>query len=61
VIIWLLGIFNGTKGTVVGFGYSGKAPENRLPAVNTFHTVPEREIPIVFVKMDIDIGYTVDK
>jgi hypothetical protein len=54
------GIFNGTKGTVVGFGYRGKAPDITLPPVNTFHTMPTREIPIVFVKMDVDIGYTVD-
>jgi hypothetical protein len=45
----------------VGFGYRGKVPLCALPLENTFHTLNEREIPIVFVRMDVNIGYTVDK
>jgi hypothetical protein len=56
-----IGIFNGTKGTVVGFGFTGTAPEDTLPDSKSFHLLPNREIPIVFVRMDIDIGYSVDK
>jgi hypothetical protein len=56
-----IGIFNGTKGTVVGFGFTGTAPEDTLPYSKSFHLLSNREIPIVFVRMDIDIGYSVDK
>jgi hypothetical protein len=56
-----IGIFNGTNGTVVGFWFTGTAPEDTLPDPKSFHLLPNREIPIVFVRMDIDIGYSVDK
>jgi hypothetical protein len=45
----------------VGFGYRGKVPACAVPQVNTSHTLNDREIPIIFVRMDVDIGYTVDK
>ena len=31
-------------------------PEENFPIVNTFHTLKNRELPIVFVKMDTYTG-----
>ena len=47
-----LGIYNGATGTVVGFGFHKAVPEEHFPLIDTFHTLKDREIPIVFVKMD---------
>ena len=46
-----IGIYNGATGIVVGFGFHIAIPEGNFPTVNTFHTLKNRELPIVFVKM----------
>ena len=45
-------IYNGATGIVVGFGFHKAIPEENFPTVNTFHTLKNRELPIVFVKLD---------
>ncbi len=47
-----IGIYYGTTGIVVGFGFHTEIPEEIFPTVNTFHTLKNRELPIVFVKLD---------
>lgn len=49
-----IGIFNGAVGTVVGFGYYNTPPtqDEECPPVCSFHTLVNREIPVVFVRMD---------
>jgi hypothetical protein len=51
-------MFNGSKGTVVGFGYRGEVASCAIPQVNTFHRINDREISI---KMDVNIDCTVDE
>ena len=51
-----VGIYNGATGIVVGFGFHTAIPEENFPTVNTFHTLKNRELPIVFVKMDTYTG-----
>ena len=58
---YLLGIYNGAKGTVVGFAFRGCTPTITTPLHATFHTMEPREIPTVFVKMDNPIGYTIQE
>ena len=45
-------IYNGATGIVVGFWFHTAIPEENFPTVNTFHTLKNRELSIVFVKMD---------
>ena len=40
----------------VGFGFHTAIPEENFPTVNTFHTLQNRELPIVFVKLDTYTG-----
>ena len=47
-----IGIYNGATGTVVGFGFHKAVPEEHFPIIDILHTLKDREIPIVFVKMD---------
>ena len=47
-----IGIYNGATGIVVGFGFHTAIQEEHFPMVNSFHTLKNRELPIVFVKMD---------
>jgi hypothetical protein len=37
---------------VVGFGFHTAIPNEKFPTVSTFHTLTNRELPIVFVKLD---------
>jgi hypothetical protein len=60
-MLFNLGIYNGSKGTVIGFAFCGIPPTDHIPTPSHFHTMPEREIPTVLVKMDIAIGYSVSK
>lgn len=53
------GIFNGSKGTVIGFAFKNDIPIDTMPKPSTFHTLIDREIPTVFVQMDLDIGYSI--
>jgi hypothetical protein len=53
------GIFNGSKGTVIGFAFKGIPPTDLIPLQSTFHSIEQREIPIVLVKMDNTIGYSI--
>jgi hypothetical protein len=53
------GIFNGSKGTVIGFAFKSAPPTNIMPLHASFHTMGSREIPIVLVKMDNAIGYLI--
>ena len=53
------GIFNGSKGTVVGFAFTGTVPQTTMPTVASFHLIDDREIPTVFAKMDLKIGYSI--
>jgi hypothetical protein len=55
----LPGIFNGAKGTIVGFAFQGPVPLNMCPPHSTFHTIPLRKIPTVLVRMDRPIGYSI--
>ena len=52
-------MFNGSKGTVVGFAFQKDVPQDIMPKPSTFHTLMNREIPTVLVKMDLDIGYSI--
>ena len=36
----------------IGFGFHTAIQEEQFPMVNSFHTLKNRELPIVFVKMD---------
>lgn len=54
-----LGIFNGSKGTIVGFAFRGIIPNELMPKRNSFHELIQREIPTVFVKMDLEIGHSI--
>jgi len=60
-----IGIHNGATGIVVEFGFHTAIQEEHFPMVNSFHTLKNRELPIVFVKMDkytgIEISPDVDK
>ena len=47
-----IGIYNGATGTVVGFGFHTAIQEEYFPTVNSFHTLKNRELPIVFVTLD---------
>ena len=47
-----IGIYNDATGIVVGFGFHSAIPEENFPKINTFHTLKNRKLPIVFVKMD---------
>jgi hypothetical protein len=47
-----IGIYNGATGIVVGFGFHTAIPNEKFPTVSTFHTLTNRELPIVFVKLD---------
>ena len=51
-----IGIYNGATGIVVGFGFHTARPEENFPTVKTFHTLKNRELPIVFVKMGTYTG-----
>jgi hypothetical protein len=51
-----IGTYNGATGIVAGFGFHTAVPEENVPTVNTFHTLKNRELPIVFVKMDTYTG-----
>jgi hypothetical protein len=55
------GVYNGAKGTVIGFAFTGPVPLDPHPPHSTFHTMPLREIPTVFVRMDRPIGYSISK
>ena len=55
------GIFNGTKRTFVGFAFKNDKPIHIMPKPSTFHTLGKREIPTVFVQMDLNIGCSVSK
>jgi len=44
-----IGIYNGATGTVVGFWFHKGVPEEHFPIIDTFHTLKDREILIVFV------------
>jgi len=48
-----IGVFNGAMGTVVGFLHDmdPPSPESRFPLVKDFHTLVNREIPIVLVDL----------
>jgi ATP-dependent exoDNAse (exonuclease V) alpha subunit len=61
ILLNLVGIYNGARGTVVGFAFQGYAPSITIPMHAIFHTMEPREIPTVFVKMDNPIGYTIQQ
>lgn len=54
-------VFNGSKGTVVGFASMGEIQSNLIPISSKFHELIDREIPTIFVKMDLPIGYSMSK
>ena len=51
IVCDLLSIYNDATGIVVGFGFHTAIPAENFTKVNTFHTLKNRELPIVFVKM----------
>jgi hypothetical protein len=51
--IYLLGIYNGARGKVVGFAFCHDPEENH------WDDNYQKELPIVFVQMDNDIGISV--
>ena len=51
-IQYLVGIYNGARGTVVGFAFRECTSTITTPMHAIFHTMRPREIPTVFVKMD---------
>ena len=38
-----------------------EVPTNLIPIPTEFHELIDREIPIVFVEMDLPIGYSISK
>mmetsp|Transcript_20330 Transcript_20330/g.34022 ORF Transcript_20330/g.34022 Transcript_20330/m.34022 type:complete len:301 (-) Transcript_20330:62-964(-) len=44
-----IGLFNGATGTVTGFIFASTFPTELFPAFSDFHTLVNREIPIVLV------------
>lgn len=54
--LFYVGLFNGARGTVYKFIFKGKCPVNILPDVQKAHNWSHREIPIVLVQMDQDLG-----
>jgi hypothetical protein len=52
-----LGLYQGALGTIIGFGYQGDGPPHKsLPSQVEYLTSSEankREIPVVFVQMDV--------
>jgi hypothetical protein len=61
ILQYLVGIYNGARGTVVGFAFQGCTPTITIPMHAIFLTMEPREIPTVFVKMDNPIGYTIQQ
>jgi hypothetical protein len=53
------GIYNGAKGKVVGFGFCTD-PDRAIPDARGNESQEQREIPIVFVQMEIDNGYSLN-
>jgi len=51
-----IGLYNGARGTIYKFIFSGKCPLAVLPSVQKAHLWYNREIPIVLVQMDQDLG-----
>ena len=47
-----IGIYNGATGIVVGFGFHTAIQEEHS-MVNSFHTLKNRELPIVFVNTQV--------
>ena len=39
----------------------GEVQTNLIPITSEFHALIDREIPTVFVKMDLPIGYSISK
>ena len=55
-------IFDVSKSTIVGFAFCGEPlDEEYLPCPNEFQWYPNREIPTVLVKMDINIRYSISQ
>ena len=53
------GIYNGAKGKVVGFGFCSD-PDRNIPVAEDDDFREQREIPVVFVQMDNDNGYSIN-
>lgn len=58
LINYLLGIYNGAKGRIVGFGFSSSNDYVYSTSVLSQDGF-KMEIPIVFVKMDQDLGFSI--
>ena len=58
LINYLLGIYNGAKGRIVGFGFSSSNDYVYSTSVLS-QDGSKMEIPIVFVKMDQDLGFSI--
>lgn len=58
-----IGIFNGATGTVIGFAFYREPPQRDevWPSTESFHLLVNREIPIVFVRMDKYTGIPLSK
>ena len=52
----MLGIFNGAKGKVVAFAFSYN-PDDTVIHQRTSNV--QKELPVVFVQMDNDVGYSI--
>ena len=52
----MLGIFNGAKGKVVAFAFSYN-PDDTIIHQQTSNV--QKELPVVFVQMDNDVGYSI--
>jgi hypothetical protein len=53
------GVYNGAKGKVVGFGFCSD-PDRYIPVAEDDDFQEQREIPVVFVQMDNDNGYSIN-
>ena len=58
-ISFVLGVYNGAKGKVVGFGFCGE-PDRRIIVAKGNQPQDQREIPVVFVQMENDNGYSIN-
>ena len=59
IICLVPGIYNGAKGKVVGFGFCSD-PDRFIPVATGGDFQERREIPVVFVEMDNDNGYSIN-
>ena len=60
IFLYNTGNYHGTYWNSL-FAFMKVVPTNLIPIPTEFHELIDREIPTVFVKMDLPIGYSISK